>query len=144
MRVSRYTGFCRKFFNFSSIQGRYYSNESLENGKTLSDNAQRTNSQESATEAVESDSKPVSFAEAFAKHAAIQLDELESTKQSKHEQEVPQDFATMLRNSTHIHLGAANGQIVTGKIFHVVGDDLYIDFGGKFHCVCKRPEENAV
>uniref|UniRef100_A0A8D8LP72 28S ribosomal protein S28, mitochondrial n=1 Tax=Cacopsylla melanoneura TaxID=428564 RepID=A0A8D8LP72_9HEMI len=73
------------------------------------------------------------FAKAFEKYTAP-----EPVKEDK-----DIEFAKLFRNSKLVDLGDPENKVVYGKIFHVVDDDLYIDFGGKFHTVCVRPRKNA-
>ena len=54
-----------------------------------------------------------------------------------------ESFASMLRRSQFIAIGKPAGRVVVGTIFETLNDDLYIDFGGKFHCVCKAPRTNT-
>lgn len=64
----------------------------------------------------------------------------EPTETEDLKEEQGPSFASMLRNSKLFQLGHPAGRVVVGRIFEVQGDDLYIDFGGKFYCVCKTPQ----
>jgi len=50
-------------------------------------------------------------------------------------------FASLLRNCKVTGMGDPVGKTVVGRIYHIVDDDLYIDFGQKFNCVCQRPRD---
>lgn len=48
-------------------------------------------------------------------------------------------FAKLLRDSSYIDIGKIEGRVVIGIVKETHGDEVFIDFGGKFYCVCKRP-----
>ena len=48
-------------------------------------------------------------------------------------------FSSLMRNCKFTQMGDPVGRVVVGRIYHVVDEDLYIDFGHKFPCVCQCP-----
>jgi hypothetical protein len=76
------------------------------------------------------DEKP---AENLLKKTYVKGDEDEDTK-----------FTTLFRKSKFVQLNDIENSLLIGKIIDIVGDDLYIDYGGKFNCVCKNPFPNRM
>jgi small subunit ribosomal protein S28 len=54
----------------------------------------------------------------------------------------PATFASLVRHCKFTAMGDPVGKVVVGRIYHVVGEDLYIDFGHKFGCVCRAPRDD--
>ena len=55
----------------------------------------------------------------------------------------PATFAKLFKESKFVAMGNLQNKIFVGRIVDVNGDDLYIDYGGKFNCVCKKPLVNT-
>ena len=75
------------------------------------------------------DEKIANFGEAFKR--------LEKYREEKPVPVKEESFATMLRNSKYVKLGDPEKKILIGKVYLVLQDDVYVDFGGKFPAVCK-------
>ena len=53
-------------------------------------------------------------------------------------------FDELLRESPLMKFGRADQKCVVGRIVDICNDDLYVDFGGKFEAVVKKPQITTI
>jgi len=145
---SKFSTVCRRlrWQNLRSLYApRFLSTNENDNGaKSQSDESENENS--GHVENVETVERQPSGKSGIEK--AVEMFErveqaTKSVRSTETAEEKPPSFASMLRHSKLIGIGKPEGRLVVGTIFEVMNDDLYIDFGGKFHCVCKAPRTNT-
>ena len=65
-----------------------------------------------------------------------------SNQESTATQEKEYTFEELLEGSQLMKIRRPQGRAVSGVITNVCNDDLYVDFGGKFEVVVKKPAMN--
>ena len=65
---------------------------------------------------------------------------LEGSQTDEHTREEELTFAEMFRNSKFVQTVSPVGKKVKGEVIAVVDDNVYVDFGCKFHAVMAVPQ----
>lgn len=64
-----------------------------------------------------------------------------STQQENEPSHSTKAFSSLLRNSAFVGLGDISGSTCEGIVLETAGSNLFVDYGGKFLCVCQTPRD---